>query len=295
MWKENLYEPAEILIREHEIFPIEEHQHSFFEMAYIVSGTGMFHTYGKISEKKEIPYSAGTIFLIPPDTVHCFTIHTYSKYVFLRFTDQYVTECIGKYVAHTLYLPEKTPLVVMSDKEAQTSRQLISFIADEQANRQNFSVYLQQQWLNSLIALIARSFLADNQTVFPADTEETDKALYLLQYIQQHIHQPQMLRIEALCQKFNLSENYIGRYFKRHFQESLQQYISRNRIKMAESLIKDTQLSMKEIAYRTGYSDACHLTKKFQSYYGLSPLKYRKQSVLQKKEQHNSSSDSTLR
>jgi transcriptional regulator GlxA family with amidase domain len=104
-----------------------------------------------------------------------------------------------------------------------------------------------------------------------------------------------MLRIEALCQKFNLSENYIGRYFKRHFQESLQQYISRNRIKMAESLIKDTQLSMKEIAYRTGYSDACHLTKKFQSYYGISPLKYRKQSVLQKKEQHNSSSDSTLR
>lgn len=198
-------------------------------------------------------------------------------------------------MAHTLYLPEKTPLVVMSDKEAQTARQLISFIADEQANRQNFSVYLQQQWLNSLIALIARSFLADNQTAFPADTEETDKALYLLQYIQQHIHQPQMLRIEALCQKFNLSENYIGRYFKRHFQESLQQYISRNRIKMAESLIKDTQLSMKEIAYRTGYSDACHLTKKFQSYYGLSPLKYRKQSVLQKKEQHNSSSDSTLR
>lgn len=30
---------------------------------------------------------------------------------------------------------------------------------------------------------------------------------------------------------------------------------------MAESLVKETQLSMKEIAYRTGYSDACHLIK----------------------------------
>lgn len=295
MWKENLYEPAEILIREHAIFPIEEHQHSFFEMAYIVSGTGMFYICEPTSGKKEVPYSAGTIFLIPPDTVHCFTIQTYSKYVFLRFTDQYVTDCIGKYVAHTLYLPEKTPQIVLTDKEAQIARQLITFIADEQTNRQNFSVYLQQQWLNSLIVLIARSFLADNQTTFPADTEETDKALYLLQYIQQHIHQPQMLRIEALCQKFNLSENYIGRYFKHHFQESLQQYISRNRIKMAESLIKNTQLSMKEIAYRTGYSDACHLTKKFQSYYGISPLKYRKQFTLQKERPQNPTDDTITR
>lgn len=282
MWKENLYEPVEILIREHEIFPIEEHQHSFFEMAYIISGTGTFYIYNKTSEKKEISYSTDTIFLIPPDTIHCFTIQTYSKYVFLRFTTQYVADYIGKYVERTLYIPEKTPYITLTNHEKEVVRQLITFIINEQTNRQNFSAYLQQQWLNSLIVLIARSFLTDNQTIFPADTEETDKALYLLQYIQQHIYQPQMLRIDALCQKFNLSENYIGRYFKHHFQESLQQYISRNRIKMAESLVKETQLSMKEIAYRTGYSDACHLIKKFQSYYGISPLKYRKQHILLK-------------
>lgn len=79
MWKENLYEPVEILIREHEIFPIEEHQHSFFEMAYIISGTGTFYIYNKTSEKKEISYSTDTIFLIPPDTIQFkHTANTYS-------------------------------------------------------------------------------------------------------------------------------------------------------------------------------------------------------------------------
>lgn len=29
MWKENLYQPVEILLREHDTFPIGEHQHSF--------------------------------------------------------------------------------------------------------------------------------------------------------------------------------------------------------------------------------------------------------------------------
>lgn len=35
MWKENLYQQVEILLREHDEFPIGEHQHSFFEMTYI--------------------------------------------------------------------------------------------------------------------------------------------------------------------------------------------------------------------------------------------------------------------
>ncbi len=35
MFKENLYRPFEILLREHETFPLKEHQHSFFETVYI--------------------------------------------------------------------------------------------------------------------------------------------------------------------------------------------------------------------------------------------------------------------
>ena len=42
MWKENLYRPFEILLREHDDFPIGRHQHSFYEMVYILGGTGDF-------------------------------------------------------------------------------------------------------------------------------------------------------------------------------------------------------------------------------------------------------------
>ena len=42
MFKENLYRPFEILLREHETFPLKEHQHSFFEAVYIASGGGKF-------------------------------------------------------------------------------------------------------------------------------------------------------------------------------------------------------------------------------------------------------------
>ena len=50
MWKENLYQPVEVLTRKHTKFPIDEHQHSFFEMVYVQSGSGSFYVKEKIND-----------------------------------------------------------------------------------------------------------------------------------------------------------------------------------------------------------------------------------------------------
>lgn len=72
MWKENLYQQVEILLREHDEFPIGEHQHSFFEMTYILEGSGDFcaHTMG--SEREWHTYEAGDLFLVPPNRIHLY-------------------------------------------------------------------------------------------------------------------------------------------------------------------------------------------------------------------------------
>lgn len=102
MWKENLYQQVEILLREHDEFPIGEHQHSFFEMTYILEGSGDFcaHTMG--SEREWHTYEAGDLFLVPPNRIHLYTIRTHSRYVFIRFTENYVLDCIGRYIGHAL-------------------------------------------------------------------------------------------------------------------------------------------------------------------------------------------------
>ena len=99
MWKENLYQPVEVLIRNHEIFPIAEHQHSFFEMVYVREGTGRFYVKESGCKVEEVIYHAHSLFLIPPETTHCFTIDTHSEYVFIRFVLHYVEDYIGKYLA----------------------------------------------------------------------------------------------------------------------------------------------------------------------------------------------------
>lgn len=270
MWKENLYQPIEILIREHTVFPIQEHQHSFFEMAYIPKGQGTFYTLLE-KGKKETDYTDGSLFLIPPNTAHCFTITTLSQFVFIRFTEHYIADYIGKLAERTLLMNQTFP-IELDEHDARIANSLIHLILEETQHSHHFSEHLLQYWANSMIILTTRNL---NTSVGPTDPSD-DRPAYMVQYIQEHIHQPELLKAEILCKVFNLSPTYIGRYFKRNFQEDLQQYISRNRIRLVKDLLVNSHLTIKEIAYKMGYTDACYLVKVFRKAYGISPLQYRK-------------------
>lgn len=274
MWKENLYQPVEILIRNHEVFPIAEHQHLFFEMVYVKAGTGRFYVKELDYKVHDIAYHAESLFLIPPETTHCFTIETQSEFVFIRFAIHYVENYIGKYIAKVFESPRQQAEVLLNGQDKETVSSLFDFIKRETETVKEGANYLQQQWLNSILVITARN-IARNISLKYFSAEETSTPMYMLQYIQQHIHRPELLNAENLAVTFNLSSNYIGNYFKRNFQETLQQYISRNRLKMVENLLLNSKMTIKEIAYKMGYTDSCHLVKSFRKHYGVSPLKYR--------------------
>lgn len=276
MWKENLHQPVEILIRNHEVFPIAEHQHSFFEMAYVKAGTGQFYVKEARYKVQEVSYHEKSLFLIPPETTHCFTIDTRSEYVFIRFVIHYVEDYIGKYIAEVFRSFSQQAEILLNRQDEDLVAHLFDFIKHEKECKQEGSNYLQQQWLNSILVIVARN-IAHNASFKNFLTGEANNSMYMLQYIQQHIHQPDLLNAENLGKTFNLSPNYIGCYFKRNFQETLQQYIARNRIRMVENLLLNSKMTVKEIAYRMGYTDSCYLVKSFQKVYGVSPLKYRQE------------------
>lgn len=271
MWKENLYQQVEILLREHDEFPIGEHQHSFFEMAYILEGSGTFcaHTVG--SERECHTYEAGDLFLIPPSRIHVYTIRTHSRYVFIRFTENYVFDSIGHYVGRALEVQSGFRMQpAQADREA--IRRLMELLVEEASGKRALSEMLLSNYVNSLILLAARGLDATETGVGP----EGDKARNLLLYIEQHIDQPDELRLEALAARFQLSPTYIGRFFKRNFGEDFRLYVSKNRLKRVEELLTGTRMSVKEIASRMGYIDSCYLNKLFRQHHGMAPMDYRK-------------------
>lgn len=275
MWKENLYQQSEVLLREHDVFPIGEHQHSFFEMAYIVSGTGYFSAVSPSGAVEEHDYRAGCLFLVPPDTAHLFVIHTHSRFVFLRFTQAYVADSIGSFAGGVLHISSGYRLC-LPPADRVSAAHVVSVLSAELQAGHRFSALLVQHCVVSMVLLAARSL---SGAVSEQDASGMGRAYMLMQYVQQHIHCPELLRQEALAQKFNLSPAYVGRFFKRNFGEDLRSYVSASRLRRVADMLVSTSLSVKEIAVRMGYADTCYLDRVFAGHYGMSPVQFRKRNA----------------
>jgi AraC-like DNA-binding protein len=98
----------------------------------------------------------------------------------------------------------------------------------------------------------------------------------MLLHILQHIADPEKLRIDFLAAQFNLSENYVGEYFRKLTGESLQHYITNYRIKLVQQRLANSALTVSQIAEELGFTDESHLSRQFRKHKGISPAEFRK-------------------
>lgn len=96
----------------------------------------------------------------------------------------------------------------------------------------------------------------------------------VISYISQHLSEP--LCIETLCEKISLSPYYFIRFFKKKTGFTPHQYVLNARIDMARYLLANTELSIKEICFRTGFSNESAFSTAFKKATGISPAQYRR-------------------
>ena len=71
-----------------------------------------------------------------------------------------------------------------------------------------------------------------------------------------------------------MSSNYVSIFIKKHAGISIKQYVIQTKITMAERLLKQTNLTISEIAKKTGFVDSSHFNKIFKKYSGINPSEY---------------------
>ncbi|CAM4363552.1 hypothetical protein SAMN06265348_113114 [Pedobacter westerhofensis] len=121
---------------------------------------------------------------------------------------------------HASHLPG---CVLKTETDKTLVRSLAKSIVDELQCSHLYSRELTQQLMNSLIILVARSIAADLPDKLSPFTDQ--KLLKVFQYIHDHIHDPERLRVGVIGKNFNIAHNYFGKFFKKHAGETLQEYI----------------------------------------------------------------------
>jgi AraC-like DNA-binding protein len=88
-------------------------------------------------------------------------------------------------------------------------------------------------------------------------------------------HFAEKLGAEDLAAAAGLSPSHFNRLFRQWSGHSPAEYLRRLRIEKARQLLADVDLSIKQIAARTGFDDAYHFSKVFRRIDGLPPTRYR--------------------
>lgn len=83
------------------------------------------------------------------------------------------------------------------------------------------------------------------------------------------------LETRDLARTMALSVSQFNRQFKKRFHATPRSYLLNVRVNAACQLLVTSDLSMSDIAYRTGFYDQSHFTNQFGKVHGVPPSKYR--------------------
>lgn len=269
----NLYQPYEIDFLEVNEYVAKEHKNSFFEMVFILEGEGI-----QMINHHKLPYSSNKLFLIFPEDKHGFEVQLPTKFFFIRFNDDYLKsqskEWIHKveYIFHNHNHMPGCILKNVADKPL--IRALVEALMKENTHQFPQQNEVIAQLINTIITIAARNITLMDKV--KRDTVNAEGTRALVNYIHQHIYQPDALKIEKIAEHFNLSVTYVSEYFKKHVGINLQQYIIDYKIQLIETRLRFTDMRITEIAYEFGFTDESHLNRIFKKYKNINPTEYRR-------------------
>jgi hypothetical protein len=99
----------------------------------------------------------------------------------------------------------------------------------------------------------------------------------LKEIIQDQIDTNLALNLREVSQSLHVHPTYLSREFSKYFDDlSFGDYIRKLRIEKAIQLLNESDHSLAEIAYLTGFSDQSHFNRIFKKYTGKRPSEFRK-------------------
>lgn len=276
MIKENLYHPFEIDFKDLETFPKVTYKNNFFKLIYVITGTGV-----QYMNKHRFNYRQGNLFLITPADSYSFDINEKSSFFFLHFNDIYVKTKVNKendWVQSMEYILQNAshrPGCILKNKvDKPVVASLVDCIRKEYDSEQIYHTKIIQHLVNTLILVVARNIALKLPKNVKENTGEV--VLDILHYIQENIFEQENLRTDRISESFNISHNYLGRYFKKQTGETLQQYIGNYKLRLIELRLLNSDMRINEIAYELNFTDESHLNRAFKKYKGLSPSAFRR-------------------
>jgi len=269
-------EPIKLIRRSPQI-PYPLHSHDFSELVIVLSGTGVHFT-----EENDFRVNAGDVFVVQGATSHGYKELEDLYLVNLLFSmDQLPLPFLDiSYIPGYQALFHLEPRYRSSHNFASRLKlstddfirvnSLIDRIEMEYRNTRKGYRYMASILFMELIGTLSRCYDNSEST----QNRELLRIARGLSYLEHHL--TEKITLKELEEETGMSMSSLNRHFRRVTGVPPLEYHLRQRIRRACTLLRQTDLNITEIAFRTGFEDSNYFTRQFRKVTGQTPSAYRK-------------------
>ncbi|MCT4598687.1 MAG: AraC family transcriptional regulator [Vallitalea sp.] len=266
-----------------------------YEMLFCIEGNATI-----IIKHKKYYLKKGTLITIPPNEYHQFLFNRHNDYLiyWVHFDFKYRRDVyeLEKLVTkhHDILYSEKLAnnnyirLPIKFEEGFSIPYQIIvedieimsKYFKELYLTYSNHQMFWQIECKIKLLQILQLIFYQLNQDgeIKPYKNKKVSEVI--INYIIKNYNRK--LTMKELASVINLSEDYLGKVFKKETGYTIIDFINRFRIKKAKELLVDESISIETISEIIGYSDVYYFSRIMKKYEGIAPSYWRKKEKMNK-------------
>ncbi|KKI90014.1 hypothetical protein WQ54_23075 [Bacillus sp. SA1-12] len=265
------------IIKHPRFIPFFFHEHSFFEIIYVLSGTCKQRIRGKT-----FTFVQGDLCLIPPNVEHGLEVFDDSLIlnILIRrstFLDIFINTIRDKteisfFFLENIYTRQKVRYMIYHTNEDVLIR---NYILDMYLEQLNLDEYSDRIICSILIIFFMQLTRRHKKSLEIPEVNQKGKA-YENQFLNYILNNYATVTLKELSEHFNFSVPYCSKLIKSLTGYSFTELLTSIRMQQGESLLLLTQLSIAEISDKIGYKHPETFIRAFKRNFETSPSQYRK-------------------
>ena len=235
------------------------HWHDCIEIEIVLSGTGKNFT-----DNKTFTFSRGDCWLYSYLGSHSAEFDTKIEIINIVFREDLLPQSIKTTLLTTPYI-----LCKFTEDELAFIELLYEKLVNEEKNSR-FSKEYCSSLLSTLVVMILRK----------SSQIHYDLPFFIQQAIVEiHKNFKNDISLNTVAKKIGVSTNYLGKIITATLNMNFNKYLNSLRLRHACNLLKHTKMSIKEIAFNSGYNSFEYFLSVFKNAMNISPSVYRKNNT----------------
>ena len=153
--------------------------------------------------------------------------------------------------------------------EIRVLRYFLETAREENMTRAAERLFVSQPTMSKQLKELEKELIA----IKPKASVENRYVQTAIEYIEKHYAEPDF-SIGKLADYMSVSEGHISRLFKAETEISINNYLTRYRIRKAMDYLKDVNVKVYEVAEKVGYQDIAYFSNTFKKLVGKTPSDY---------------------